>query len=107
MDPALDWTRINVVPGCGAVVPGVCRIGATHGLYRCMYDESCSVHRPSSHHMRGWAMAWDAPMFTLLRLCPHGRLHPDPDDQAHRVRKGREYIHECDGCCTAPATLDA
>lgn len=51
--------------------------------------------------MRTWPLNWRADKGVMERICPHGVGHPDPDDAAHNIRIGREYltIHGCDGCC--------
>lgn len=61
----------------------------------------CTLHRPSAHHMRAWALSWDFHHHVMFRLCPtHHLPHPDPDDEAYRAREGRSIKHEgCCGCC--------
>lgn len=61
-----------------------------HPEYRCA-GQSCPIHSRSDHPLRAFPQVWAAGMF---RECPHGSLHPDPDDS---------YVdeeHDCDGCCT-------
>lgn len=61
----------------------------------------CAIHNPSVHRLRYlprviWALR-------VWRECPHGTRHPDPDDVAYWVRRGKSEAalqeHDCDGCC--------
>jgi hypothetical protein len=72
----------------------------THDETQCG-GEHCCIHNPSEHHMRTWPLNWRNDTGVMERICPHGVGHPDPDDDAHNVRIGREYltVHGCDGCC--------
>lgn len=68
-----------------------------HKLYKCG-SKFCTVHNPSDHHMREWEMHYAKPF--MFRVCPHGLLHPDPDDYPP---PGLIMKHtDCDGCCTTP-----
>jgi hypothetical protein len=65
--------------------------------------QSCCIHNPSQHHMALWPHHWDREK-QMLRECPHGYLHPDPDDLAfkrhmHANVAARRALHRCDGCC--------
>ena len=73
----------------------------THRKDACM-GYWCPIHNTSLHHMRTWKQVFDPSTGVMLRECPHGGYHPDPDDPfefaAAKAHKGH-----CDGCC-APAT---
>lgn len=77
----------------GPLRPGV----VPHNGKHCDTDGSCPYHDPTDHHMRGWPMYHGARVRLTVRECPHGVLHPDPDDQRWGPR-----IHECDDCCRTP-----
>lgn len=72
----------------------------THPAGQCA-GEFCVVHNPSDHHMREWPTNWRSDRQLMERTCPHGVGHPDPDDLAFHLRKGRQWQanHGCDGCC--------
>ena len=64
---------------------------------------NCAIHNPSRHHMQLWPREIYA--LRVWRTCPtHGNRHPDPDDVAYWVRRGKKagalQEHECCGCCT-------
>lgn len=63
---------------------------------------SCTIHRPSDHHMRDWPLVWRNDRAMFERTCPHGIGHPDPD--------GVDFlgggVHGCDGCCRPEESLD-
>jgi hypothetical protein len=73
------------------------------------HDESqceavtCPMHKRTDHHMRGFKQfflhGWDI----VVRVCPHGVKHPDPDDM---YAMSSEYAenHNCDACCIRFAT---
>ena len=73
-----------------------------HSAERCK-GESCVIHNPSAHAMRGFPTHWRADRALMERICPHGIGHPDPDDLAHykSLRPEDKYyaVHGCDGCC--------
>jgi len=55
----------------------------------------CCIHNPSPHHMRAWRQTFNFPMKVIMRVCPCGDEHPDPDERDYRSR------HTCDcGCCS-------
>jgi hypothetical protein len=66
----------------------------------------CVMHSPSSHAMRDWPMRWEWQPEAggrMMRRCPHGKWHDDPDDRSYRVRQARTawvkpVPHEC--CAT-------
>lgn len=72
-----------------------------HPRDECLGD-SCTIHRPSEHHMRDWRLWWCDDRYLLDRICPHGRRHPDPDTLALMLTLGGGE-HACDGCCLPPA----
>ena len=64
---------------------------------------NCAIHNPSRHGMQLWPREIYA--LRVWRTCPtHGNRHPDPDDVAYWVRRGKKagalQEHECCGCCT-------
>lgn len=73
----------------------------THQAKVCVADPACVVHRPSNHHMRDMPMHWRSDRGQMERICEHGVGHPDPDDLAFHLSKGRDYmgVHGCCGCC--------
>lgn len=79
-------------------------MNSTHNADECS-GEHCCIHNPSDHPMRSWPLNWRADKGIMERICPHGVGHPDPDDAAHHIRNGREYLttHGCDGCCRVKA----
>lgn len=58
----------------------------------------CPLHNPTEHHMQAWPMLHGSAVNLTVRRCPHGLLHPDPDDPRWRATP-----HACDGCCEPPA----
>ena len=67
---------------------------------------SCVIHNPSPHHMRGLDLLWDNDRGIFERRCPHGTLHPDPDQVIYWMATRTEdwevawlSRHPCDGCC--------
>lgn len=56
---------------------------------------ACVLHNPSAHHMASWSLEWDQGHRRMMRMCPHGITHPDPDGRA------LDDAHNCDGCCVA------
>lgn len=74
--------------------------------------QGCAIHGPTDHWARGMPMTWRAPERQgqpgrMLRTCPHGNDHEDPDDQAFRKsREGYAPARDeacacrcCDGLC--------
>ena len=77
----------------GLLVAGV----VDHSARHCDGDGACPRHDPTAHHMRDWPQ-WHGDTIRLtMRECPHGLLHPDPDD-----RRWHDGGHRCDGCCAPP-----
>lgn len=71
----------------------------------------CSLHNPSDHAMRDWPRLW-SDVAGMMRVCEHGRNHPDPDHVRHETggntgETSRAYqdhkAQGCDGCCTSAA----
>jgi len=79
-----------------------------HTQDRCA-GQHCCIHNPSPHHMVTWRPRWDRVEKRMWRECPHGHVHPDPDDLAFlRKAFGLDAaslyaIHGCDGCCQPAA----
>lgn len=76
---------------------------AVHHPDHC-HPHQCTIHNPSTHHMREWPLNWRSDTRVMERICPHNTGHPDPDDAAHATRTGQAWrtVHGCDGCCTPP-----
>lgn len=80
----------------------------THDPEACE-GQTCVVHNPSEHHMRGWRIniRMDRRFCLAERICPHGVGHPDPDSLSYIERvtdkptADVESVHGCDGCCRA------
>jgi hypothetical protein len=66
----------------------------THPAGAC-YGEFCTIHNPSNHHMIKWKQDWLVHENYMVRICPHGQAHPDPDEINLKVPEN----HGCDGCC--------
>lgn len=95
------------------------RITNTHLADDRCWEEGCSVHNPTKHHMSGWPQNYRDPRVEMAtmglhpglmeRVCEHGVGHPDPDHMrwyasCHTKEETRdEGIHGCDGCCSPPA----
>lgn len=62
------------------------------------YNEYCSIHNHSDHHMKEWPQNWRSDRGIMERICEHGVGHPDPDDPC----EGVDRVHGCDGCCISP-----
>lgn len=75
-----------------------------HTADRCK-GEWCCIHNPSPHHMTHWDPNWDNHLKQMWRVCPHGYLHPDPDEMGYWRRRWSHRtaallgLHSCDGCC--------
>lgn len=93
-------------PGEAGVVVGGAELGmlvagvVDHSARHCDGDGACPTHDPTKHHMRGWPQFHGDTMRLTVRECPHGMLHPDPDDRRWRQAVG--HAQECDGCCAPP-----
>ena len=67
--------------------------------------EVCVIHNPTDHPMREWPIVMRETL--ILRVCPHGNKHPDPDSLSYFVNQwesiglsaDRWRGHTCDGCC--------
>lgn len=67
----------------------------------------CAIHNASNHFMRRWPRSIYA--LRVWRSCPHGYRHPDPDDVAYWVTRGKSTTalqeHDCDGCCASKVAV--
>jgi hypothetical protein len=74
-----------------------------HHPDKCKDQSSCSIHKPSQHHMREWPQNWRMDGYLMERICPHGIGHPDPDHMLYMMTSGQYdpilETHGCDGCC--------
>lgn len=74
--------------------------------------ENCCIHNPSQHHMATWQHSWDDIYVQMMRDCPHGFAHPDPDDLSFKRRAygpdraATASVHPCDGCCQPMTTKE-
>jgi hypothetical protein len=68
----------------------------THGPSQCA-GENCCIHAPSDHPLRDAPLCWIRELNLMMRICPHGHPHPDPDSVAFL----RQYRHVSDWhpCC--------
>ena len=94
----------SVVPSSGSDRSGIFTTGVgqvLHGVHlpeKCE-GQACVIHAPSEHAMRAFPTAWRVGLGTspsyMVRVCPHGYDHPDPDDP---LAPG---LHACCGlgCC--------
>jgi len=81
------------------------RIRNVHELSQCR-GRVCVVHNPTEHHMRAWPVEWNDYDAFFDRECPHGYLHPDPDQRDYWAIIDRQVTHRCDGCCLPPQVLE-
>lgn len=100
-DPS-DEREVWYLPG-GIDDEGTLILNA-HPRGKCAGD-TCAIHEPSDHWARDLPARWVFSAQTggrLVRLCKHGNVHEDPDDQAFRRRRDmpvfRTEACECD-CC--------
>jgi hypothetical protein len=103
--PSLPARTERYMTGTGQTLRGV------HPASDCLAGgHPCPIHNPSVHQLRELPthMGGDGPM--LLRLCPDGLLHPDPDSLAYIRRCYGDAIalklaqHRCDSCCAGELT---
>lgn len=71
-----------------------------HEQWTCMKGY-CTIHKPSSHHMRSMKQLWRNDRKFMERVCEHAVGHPDPDE----IFPG-ELVHGCDGCCNEKMYLE-
>jgi hypothetical protein len=83
--PSTPFDETNVLEGGEVIV--------THRLNDCD-GYWCCIHNPSPHHMRGWTQTFNFPMKAIMRVCPCGDEHPDPDE-----RWRSRHTCKC-GCCS-------
>lgn len=76
------------------------RLVNIHDRLYCV-GRGCVIHHPSEHHLRHLPLHWLDSRAMMVRTCPHGTDHPDPDDLEYRNRIGQGWmgVHSCDGCC--------
>ena len=93
------------------------RDAPVHAVENCL-GSHCPFHNPSDHHMNRWPIGIGTVIWTSgiglsmtmhfdamsFRMCPHERIHPDPDSLDWLLRRGAPMsrISEhapCDGCC--------
>jgi len=89
-------------------VTGAGQILGVHKKGKCEHLDACPIHSPSPHHMREWPTYWHSAMNIMMRTCPHGVSHPDPDDSrfnyTYQTMYEGKYEHGCDGCCCESVT---
>ena len=73
----------------------------THGPTRCV-GGFCSIHCPSVHPLNRAPLVWSRGTNLMLRVCDHGKLHPDPDSV--RALSRGTVRHDCceERCCEVP-----
>lgn len=72
-----------------------------HAVTACR-GRSCTIHRPSRHHMRFWPITWRDAEQRFDRICVCGVGHPDPDQIEYWSTRNSliwRAVHPCDGCC--------
>lgn len=72
----------------------------THAATADCAQRFCTIHNPSAHPLHQAPRLWDPNISIVLRICPDGIGHPDPDDL--RVRDSVDPMIECIcecGCC--------
>jgi hypothetical protein len=79
-------------------------IGVLHNVHSATVcrGQSCTIHRPSPHHMRTWPIVWRDTAQRFDRICVCGVGHPDPDQIEYWSTRGNliwRLVHSCDGCC--------
>jgi hypothetical protein len=71
----------------------------SHDSFSCQ-GQHCSLHNPSDHPLSHAPAHWNSKRAAVERICEHGKLHNDPDDDAWKGRTGEPFeSHVCDGCC--------
>lgn len=78
----------------------------THDAGACQ-GRHCSLHNPSDHPLKDMPLHWDSSRRVMMRICPCGVYHPDPDHltfvMMHSVVLAILHtIHDCcaKGCCS-------
>lgn len=91
------------------------RLIKVHGPKLCE-GSPCCIHHPSDHKLKDATLYWHQPDRQMMRVCEHGKPHPDPDDLSHKeltlsklylfgqvaiadAQLQRWLTHFCDGCC--------
>lgn len=68
-----------------------------HGERRC-FSGHCCFHSPSDHRLKDAPLVWVRAINLMMRMCPHGHPHPDPDSMEYL----RSRLSTFDGwhpCC--------
>lgn len=89
------------------ILPNGQKLTNVHSPTSCK-GPSCTIHGPSDHHMIGWPLEWED-LLGFVRVCPHGKRHPDPDGnfdiQAFHSKAAGIYANSSQtfgcpcGCC--------
>lgn len=87
------------------------RLLAVHAARICT-GPPCPVHAPSEHPLRAAPLGWVDGLGLMVRVCSHGRQHPDVDGLTHLHRLLGDQAptfalshHHCCGCCVAQPEL--
>lgn len=75
----------------------------THAITAECARRYCTFHNPSAHPLANAPRIWDPNYSIVLRVCPCGIGHPDPDDL--RTEHMTDCICGCD-CCGFSQALD-
>lgn len=70
-----------------------------HDPVRCA-GQPCPVHSLTDHHMRAFPQRWAG---VMLRECPHGSVHPDPDEPWKDPLRG--HLCGCGCRCCVPVAM--
>jgi hypothetical protein len=82
----------------------------THDAETCV-GGWCCIHNPSDHPLNTAPLSWDSSRRVMMRICPCGIYHPDPDHLSFVVMHSPiiailQGIHDCckKGCCDGART---
>ncbi len=80
----------------------------THGASQCA-GSNCCIHNPSEHPLRDAPMHWIRELNLMMRICPHGHPHPDPDSMQFLQLFYFDGWHPCcsNRCCGVEDDNDA
>jgi hypothetical protein len=77
----------------------------THGPAQCALDHCC-IHRPSDHPLKTAPLHWIPSINLMMRVCPCGELHPDPDSAAWLRTRFMPMADIWHPCCVRQCCVD-